>query len=167
MSQGPDLEALAARTAAADVVIAYAMALDAGDWPAFRALFEDEIDLDYSSLGSIRGVMPAQTWVDRCKLLDAFDATHHKVSNFVVELDGDEARVTSYVDAAHFIRQGDEDLQAFACGTYRHDLRRGPAGWKIRGCTFIVAGYAGGRAAFDRAFDAARARFAERQGAPA
>jgi hypothetical protein len=167
MSQGPDLEALAARTAATDVVIAYAMALDAGDWTGFRALFEDEIDLDYSSLGSIRGVMPTQTWVDRCKLLGAFDATHHKVSNFVVELDGGVARVTSYVDAAHFIRQGETDLQAFACGTYRHTLRRGPAGWKIRGCTFIVAGYAGGRAAFDRAFDAARARFADRQGGTA
>ena len=167
MSQGPDLEALAARTAAADVVIAYAMALDAGDWISFRALFEDEIDLDYSSLGSIRGLTPAQTWVDRCKLLGAFDATHHKVSNFVVELDGYEARVTSYVDAAHFIRQGETDLQAFACGTYRHILRRGPTGWKIRGCTFIVAGYAGGRAAFDRAFDAARARFADRSGATA
>jgi hypothetical protein len=165
MSQAPDLEALAARTAAADVVVAYAMALDAGDWTGFRALFEDEIDLDYSSLGSIRGVMPAQAWVDRCKLLGAFDATHHKVSNFVVDLDGDEAHVTAYVDAAHFIRQGEADLQGFACGTYRYVLRRGPGGWKIRSCTFTVAGYAGGRAAFDRAFDAARARFANRQGA--
>ena len=167
MSEGLDLKALAARTAAVDVVTAYAMMLDAGDWLGFRDLFEDEIDLDYSSLGSIRGVIPAQTWVDRCGLLGAFDATHHKVSNFVVELDGDEARVTSYVDAAHFIRQGDEDLQAFACGTYRHRLRRGPRGWKIRDCAFIVAGYATGRAAFDRAVDAARARLAERQGTAA
>ncbi len=160
MSVGPG-EALAIRTAAADVVIAYAMAMDARDWAGFRALFEDEIDIDYSSLGSIRGVMPAQAWVDRCKVLGAFDVTQHKVSNLVVAVDGDEARVSAYVDAAHFIRSGEADLQGFACGTYRHLLRYGSAGWKIAACSFILAGCTGGRAAFDRAFDAARARFAE------
>jgi hypothetical protein len=163
MSQGLDLEALAVRTALADVVTAYAMALDARDWPGFRGLFEDQIDIDYSSLGSIRAVMPVQAWVDRCKVLGAFDATQHKVSNFVFEVTGDQAQVTSYVDAAHFIRDGETELQGYACGTYRHQLRRGPGGWRIRGCAFTVAGYAGGRAAFDRAFDAARTRFAQQQ----
>ena len=149
---------LAVRFATIDVVTAYAMALDAGDWAAFRDLFEDEIDLDYSSLGSLKGQMPAQAWVDRCRVLSGFDATQHKVSNFVVEPGQDAARVTSYVDAAHFIG----DLAGFACGTYVHELRWRQGVWKIAACAFTVAGYATGRAAFDAAFDAARAAYARR-----
>ena len=158
MPHGPDLGMLAVRLAAVDLVTAYAMALDACDWVAFRDLFEDEIDLDYSSLGSLKGRMPAQAWVDRCKVLGGFDATQHKVSNFVVEPGQDAARVTCYVDAAHFIG----DLAAFACGTYVHELRQHAGVWKIRGCTFTVVGYATGRTAFDAAFDAARAAHARR-----
>ena len=148
-------EALAVRTFLTDAVVAYAMALDARDWTAYRALFEDEIDVDYSALGSIRATMPAQDWVDRCKVLGAFDATQHKVSNFQIAIDGAAAEVTSYVDAAHFIG----DLQGFTCGTYIHRFRRHGADWKIAACTFRPAGYMGGRAAFDAAFAAARARF--------
>ena len=147
--------ALAVRLLLTDAVTAYAMTLDARDWPGFRALFEDEIEVDYGSLGSIHAVMPADAWVERCKVLGAFDATHHKVSNFQVELGEEEAVVVSYVDAAHFIG----DLQGFACGTYVHRFRRHARGWRIRACTFRLAGHQGGRAAFDAAFAAARARF--------
>lgn len=147
-------EALAVRLTLTDAVTAYAMILDARDWPGFRALFEDEIEVDYSSLGSIHEVMPAQAWTDRCKLLGAFDATHHKVTNFQVEVAGDAATVTSYVDAAHFIG----DLQGFACGTYVHRFRRHGDAWKISACTFRLAGHQGGRPAFDAAFGAARAK---------
>lgn len=157
MSQGSDLEALAAL---ADTVTAYAMALDARDWATYRDLFEAEIEVDYASLGSICAVMPANAWVDRCKVLGGFDATRHRVSNLVIQHRGDEARVTSYIDAAHFIGE----LSAFVIGTYRHDLRRHGAAWKIHACTLTVAGYPGGRAAFDQAFDAARAAHAA--GAP-
>jgi hypothetical protein len=151
-------ETLAVRTSLIDAVVAYAMALDARDWAAYHAVFEDEIEVDYGSLGSIHAVMPAQAWVDRCKVLGAFDATQHKVSNFQIHIDGDEARVTSYVDAAHFIG----DLQGFACGTYVHRFRRHGADWKIAACTFRLAGHPGGRAAFDAAFAQARAIFESR-----
>ena len=162
MSQGPDLEALAVRSALIDVVVAYAMALDARDWDAFRALFEGQIEIDYSALGSIHATMPAQVWVDRCKVLGGFDATQHKVSNFVISLGGSIAQVTSYVDAAHFIHVDGRDLSGFCRGTYVHQMRRGAQGWKISRCKLIVVGFPGGRAAFDEAFDAARAVHAAR-----
>jgi len=158
MSQGSRHETLAVRTALSDAVVAYATALDARDWQGFRGLFEDEIEIDYRSLGSLHGTIPAQDWVDRCRVLAGFDATQHKVSNFAFRIDGDTAEVTSYVDAAHFVG----DLAGFACGTYVHRLRRGPDGWRIAGCAFRVAGYAAGRAAFDAAFTAARAAFEAR-----
>lgn len=148
-------KALAVRLLLTDAVTASATALDARDWTGFRDLFKDEIEVDYSSLGSIHAVMPAQAWVDRCKVLGAFDSTHHKVSNFQAEVDGSAAVVTSYVDAAHFIG----DLQGFACGTYVHRFRHHAHGWKVCACTFRLAGHQGGRPAFDAAFAAARARF--------
>lgn len=166
MSPGLGPETLAARALVTDIVVAYAMALDACDWAGFRALFEDEIEIDYSSLGSIQATLPADAWVERCKVLGGFDATLHKVSNFAVVMERDAARVTSYVDAAHFIRHGKRELAGFACGTYVHDLRRHVEGWKISGCAFAVAGYATGRSAFDKAFDAARAVHARQEGRP-
>ena len=152
-----DPDTLAARLAVTDVVIAYANGLDSRDWAAFRALFEDVIDIDYSSLKSIQGRIAAEAWVDRVRVLGGFDSTLHKLSNLRVALDGDAATVTSYVDAAHFIHAAGRDLAAFACGTYVHRVNRHGDAWKIAGCTFTVAGYQTGRAAFDEAFAAARA----------
>ena len=138
-------------------VVAYATALDARDWTAFRDLFEDLIEIDYSSLGSLHDTVDAHVWTDRCRVLGGFDATHHKVSNIVVEVTGGAACVTSCVDAAHFIG----DLSGYVLGFYTHGFRRHADGWKIHACKLVVAGYpGGGRAAFDRAFDAARAAHA-------
>jgi hypothetical protein len=153
---GPDT--LFDRVALADLVTAYAMALDARDWAAYRNLFEEEVEIDYRSLGSIHATMTAEAWTARCKVLGGFDATLHKVSNFVVALDGDRASVTSYVSAAHFLDHQGRALAANVAGTYLHDCRRGPDGWKIRKCTLTVAGYPGGKAAFDEAFAIARAK---------
>lgn len=157
MSQGSDLEALAARTAIVDAITAYARALDLRDWAAYRALFEDEIEIDYASLGSIHAILPAQAWVDRCKVLSGFDATRHEVSGFQIALGDGTARVTSHIHAAHFIGAH----SAFVRGTYVHELRRHGAAWKIRACTLTVEDYpGGGRTAFDSAFNAARAAHA-------
>ena len=86
------------RTLLADRVIAYAMALDARDWTGFRALFEDEIEVDYGSLGSLHATVDAQVWTDRCRVLGGFDATHHKISNIVVETAGIGQSDTEIVD---------------------------------------------------------------------
>lgn len=151
-----DPERLAVRADLTDLVVGYARALDARDWPAFRALFEDQIDIDYASLGSIRDRLSADAWTERCRVLGGFDATHHKVANFSFAIERDVAEVTSAVDAAHFIGP----LAGFVLGTYVHRCRRHGEAWKIAGCTLTVAGYPHGRAAFDAAFDAARAAFA-------
>ena len=161
--QSPIPPSLTDRASAADVVTAYAMALDARDWARFRCLFEDVIEIDYSSLGSISAELPADEWAARCGVLGMFDATQHKVSNFGYVFDGERAAVTSYVDAAHFIAVDGEVLEAFAQGIYIHTLNRAGESWKIARCEFRLIGCPGGRAAFDKAFSAARERFAARQ----
>ncbi len=157
-----DLNALLDRTTAADVVTTYAAALDARDWTRFEALFEDQVEIDYSALGTSVGVFPAREWADRCRVLEMFDATHHKVSNlrYAFDGDGDAVVVTSHVDAAHFIADAGRVLEAYVLGVYRHHLVRRGAGWRIARCVLTVSGYPGGRSAFDAAFAAARAKFA-------
>lgn len=155
---------LAHRAALADAVIAYADALDARDWTAFRGLFEDQIEVDYSSMGSLKGQMAADAWVDRCRALEGFDATCHKVANFAFDIGAGQttARVSSTVDAAHFLHHQGHDFVAEAQGRYRHALRLRPDGWRITAVTFTVAGYVTGKASFEEAFAIVRAAHAAR-----
>jgi 3-phenylpropionate/cinnamic acid dioxygenase small subunit len=154
-----DLKALFDRAGAADVVVAYAAALDAHDWAGFAALFEDMVEIDYGSAGMTVGRFAARAWADRCRMLEMFDATHHKVSNLKVELSGETAIVRSHIDAAHFITVDGRVLEAFLLGHYEHHLVRRDADWRIALCRLTVAGYPGGRDRFDAAFAAARAKF--------
>ena len=63
MSQGSAAaKAFLDREAAAAVVTCYATALDARDWRAYRALFTDEIAIDYGAIRSPRSARsPAPT----------------------------------------------------------------------------------------------------------
>ena len=45
------IDAFLDREAAVAVVTAYATALDARDWGAYRALFSDRIAIDYGAIG--------------------------------------------------------------------------------------------------------------------
>lgn len=162
MSQGSAaVAAFLDREAAAAVVTCYASALDARDWGAYRALFTDRIAIDYGAIGSLVATVAADEWTNRCRALEGFDATAHRLHNIMATLDGDRARVTSIVDAAHFVAAGGQALMGDLIGHYTHHLIR-DGGWKIAGVTLTVAGYPAGKAAFDAAFTAARAIFAER-----
>jgi len=163
MSQGSAAAlAFLDREAAAAVVTCYASALDARDWAAYRALFIKEIAIDYGAIGSLTSAVAADEWTNRCKALEGFDATAHRLHNIVATIDGDRATVTSVVDAAHFVAVDGQALMGDLIGHYTHHLVRAD-GWKVAGVTLGVVGYPAGKAAFDAAFTAARARFAERQ----
>lgn len=140
------------------LVIGYACALDARDWPAYRALFTDTIALDYGAIGSITGPIAADEWVARCRALEGFHATLHRLSNLRCTIAGETAQVDSYVDALHFVTDSGIEHCGRLAGRYHHRLKHGPDGWRISGCTLHVAGYPGGQAAFAHAFAIARAR---------
>ncbi|RVT94195.1 nuclear transport factor 2 family protein [Sphingomonas crocodyli] len=144
------------------LVIGYGCALDARDWAGFRALFLDEITLDYGAIGSIVGPISADAWADRCRALGGFDATLHRVTNIRCRLMGDDvAMADSYVDALHFVADGGGMLLGHLVGRYHHRFGRDGAGrWRIARCDLAVSGYPNGQDSFVRAFALARARFA-------
>lgn len=161
MCRGPAaIDAFLDREAAVAVVTSYASALDARDWVAYRALFTDEIEIDYGAIGSLVATVPADEWTNRCKTLEGFDATAHRLHNIVVTIDGDHATVVSIVDAVHLVGIEDRALLGDLIGRYTHGLVRRD-GWKIAGVTLTVVGYPAGKEAFDAAFTAAHSIFAE------
>lgn len=162
MSQGAAaIDAFLDREAAVAAVTAYAGAIDARDWAAYRALFTDDIAIDYGAIGSIVQTIRADEWTQRCRALEGFDATAHRLHNITARIDATRATVRSIVDAAHFVSVHGAVLMGDLIGRYTHDLVRDD-GWKIAGVRLDVVGYPASKAAFDAAFTAARANFAER-----
>lgn len=143
--------------AVVDAIHRWCAAIDERDWTSLKALITDFIRIDYSSNGSVNGDLTADEWVNRLRVLHGFDATLHMVTNIRPSVEGDQAVCSSYVNAMHFLDEGQEELHAFACGTYVHQLARIDGRWRICAATFRLAGRHGGRAAFDAAFERARA----------
>jgi hypothetical protein len=66
------------RTTVVDLFARMLWAVDARDWEMKRECFADEVDADYSSIGGVDSVVPADDllagWEEN---LGALDATHH------------------------------------------------------------------------------------------
>src|SRR3546814_17542301 len=122
------IDAFLDRDASVAAVTSYASALDARDWGAYRALFTDEIAIDYGAIGSLVAIIPADEWTNRCRALEGFDATAHRLHNNVSAIDGDAALVTSIVDAAPFIAHVDRACMGDHSG-HRQRRRSGTNGY--------------------------------------
>jgi hypothetical protein len=58
-------------------------------------------------------------------------ATHHRLSNFVIDVDGDRATARSYVHAVLLLVPGDSAHWVETIGSYDDTFVRAPAGWRI------------------------------------
>jgi len=127
------------RQAITDVLIAYANALDARDWPALTALFTDDAEVDYSSEGGPVCHGAAEVVADCERDFAGLDATHHQMGNILVEVEGDTARASSLVQAWHY-RAGAPGGSAFLlAGGYEDELVRGGGAWRIRRRKLLVS----------------------------
>ena len=113
----------------------FALALDTRDWDLFGSLFADEVDADLPALGVPRSTAP------KAKLVEVFGhsfrrpasemGTQQLYGNFLIEVRGDEATSSSYLEGHHHIPgfEGGEDATLRA--RYVDRLVRTPDGWKI------------------------------------
>lgn len=113
-----------------EVLIRYATGIDSRNWPLFRTCWADEVNLDYGELG---------TFTDPDALTDLFahihdpmGPTYHRLSNFVIDIDGDTATARTYVHAVLMVTPEDNGPWVEAIGHYDDELVRGPHGWRIR-----------------------------------
>ena len=108
-----------------DVLVRYATGIDSRDWRLFRSCFSDDARFDYGGIGQ---------WDTPEAITDYMRAAHsgpsmHRLSNFVIDIDGDRATSRTYVDAVVMGPKGFGAVENF--GWYDDEWVRTPGGWRI------------------------------------
>lgn len=123
------------------VVDGISRTVDAKDWPACRAFFTAEIEVDFTSLtGGDPGRMPADDLVFNgwAVNLHADKASHHMHTGHHITVDGDRATCFTKGYAWNRLERptGSELWEVW--GDYIHQLQRVDGEWKCTGMTFIA-----------------------------
>ena len=99
-----------------ELLVSYATGIDSKDWPLFRSCWTDEVDLDYGEVGH---------FTDPDVFTDLFaqehnpmGSTYHRVSNFVISVDGDTATARTYVHAVLMVTPDDDAPWVDVIGHY-------------------------------------------------
>jgi hypothetical protein len=127
---------------------------DRRDWAGVRAVLADEVYLDYTSLNGGEPVtLPADDLVAAwAAALGGLTSTQHLLGNFLVEsLAGDEATVTCYGQATHFLPQQTGASLWTLGAEYVVVLRRTGDKWRITRLTMTVTWGDGNPQLLDRA----------------
>ncbi|WP_225839086.1 nuclear transport factor 2 family protein [Streptomyces sp. NK08204] len=139
MTQRAELATVMDRLAVDDLITEYAMAVDDGDWAAYRGLFTADGRADYRSAGGIEGgAGDVAGWL--AGSLELFSMRQHLIVNRRVDfgiLDhdtGDTARVRAdYLNPLRCAGDGDGTASDLVCGgRYDFALLRTPEGWRLR-----------------------------------
>jgi hypothetical protein len=114
------------RVELAELMHRYALAIDSADFEALRGVFTADATVDFGSVGhyvegasGVSGIDAILGWFRAA--LAPFPDVLHFMSNHVIDLDGDRARVRTYMHVLHMSMGGLYDAQAV----------RTPAGWRI------------------------------------
>jgi hypothetical protein len=107
------------RVAILETVYKYAQGIDTRDWDLYRSIFNDEIEVDFSSYdGQTVGRLKADDWVERLKpLFSGLAATQHIMTNPIVTFDHKGATCSVYMQAEHFL-DADDGGTDYAIGGY-------------------------------------------------
>lgn len=149
------------RVAITDLLARFAHAIDRCDWVAYRSVFADEIDLDYSSwrAGSA-GRWRADDWVARAStLFPGLTGSQHAITNVRIVPGGEPgtAQLWASVRADHALTD-DAGTRVFTLyGYYDDRCVRTMDGWLIAGKRLVVEWTTGD----PTVMDAARARAAD------
>ncbi|MEU0118109.1 nuclear transport factor 2 family protein [Streptomyces bobili] len=140
MTQRVELAAVMDRLAVDGLITDYAVAVDDGDWAAYRELFTSDGRADYRSAGGIEGeVGKVAAWLEESMRL--FSMRQHLIVNRrlrfgVLEQDrGDTARVEAdYVNPMRLATGGGPATAPdLVCGgRYAFELLRTEDGWRVR-----------------------------------
>ncbi|KUL43918.1 nuclear transport factor 2 family protein [Streptomyces regalis] len=140
MTQRVELATVRDRLAVDELITDYAVAVDDGDWAAYRSLFAPDGRADYRSAGGIEGdAGQVAAWL--AESMRFFSMRQHLIVNRrvhfgVLDQDaGDTARVQAdYINPMRFAENGDgSSAPDFVCGgRYTFGLLRTYDGWRLR-----------------------------------
>ena len=116
-----------------DVMNQYTTALDTRNWEMLEATMTPDGQADFGNLAGVGILDSPQALVDLCrKSLQDLKATQHLQGNYAVNVTGDTAQASCYLQANHFadgLPGGDEFV---VWAKYRDDFVRTDSGWKIK-----------------------------------
>ncbi|WEO98725.1 nuclear transport factor 2 family protein [Streptomyces sp. FXJ1.172] len=139
MTQRAELATVIDRLAVDEVITAYAVAVDDGDWTAYRRLYTADGWADYRSAGGIEGdAVAIADWL--AGNLALFTMRQHLIVNRRIRfglLDhdtGDTARVQAdYLNPMRFATDTTPTAPDLVCGgRYDFALLRTTEGWRLR-----------------------------------
>ena len=130
------IDELIARTEIMDVLYRYCRAVDRGDVEELRAVYHPEAAEHH---GGFRG--RAEDFAPY--IVEKMDAAvllgQHQITNAIIELDGDKARVESYFLAIQpYVTAANENQLGFIGGRYLDDFERRGGHWAIAARTVIM-----------------------------
>ncbi len=125
-----DLETLIAERDISRAIHRFARAMDERDWAALDTVLLEDATADLG-MGLVRGrgaiVAFIRTFLDDC------GPTQHLLGTMDIEVHGDTATASTYLEAIHIgIKPGFEGGRMTVWGEYRDQLVRTPEGWRIR-----------------------------------
>ena len=113
------------------LTIRYATAIDSEQYEMLSTVFTADADLDYGEVGHWTGAAEVTEFMDLAHRGAA--NTLHRMSNQIVDVNGDAATARTYVDA---LILGPDGSGVNAIGYYDDELGRTGDGWRISKRTF-------------------------------
>jgi 3-phenylpropionate/cinnamic acid dioxygenase small subunit len=125
-----DLQQMSDRIEIEELLVRYSRAIDSRDFDTLETLFTPDATFDGGSLGCPTGAAAIRAMIEGT--LTGLDATQHLVGKSLVELDGDEAEVRTYLISQHIRESTPGPVKHyFLGGEYADRVVRTPEGWRI------------------------------------
>lgn len=120
-----------------DVLTRYCYAVDDRDWPAFRRLFTDDAELDYSAFGGPKGGV-GQLVDFLSGVLSGVAKSQHTISTTLLEGDGDRIAARTAAQVMMVSGHSPQAAHVSFTGLWYHDtLVKTATGWRIAARTQI------------------------------
>lgn len=118
------------RESAQQLMAVYARALDEKDYETIEQCFAHDASVQYTGFSAAMNGREEIT-AHMKKALDPLSATQHMFTNFIIEVDGDAAKLYCDIIAQHVTGAGDDSEIYMAGGKYNVELRRRGEGWEF------------------------------------
>lgn len=110
---------------------------DQHNWDELKKIFDDSVELDYSSMTNLPGSMvtSGEIIAQWSAVLPGFEHTHHQIGNHLTEINGNSAHTFCYGTATHFLPHEEGDVWTVV-GTYDFNLTKKENMWVITSMRF-------------------------------
>ena len=126
-----DLQEISDRLEIQDLLARYSNAIDSMQWHLLDELFTDDADIDYTSMGGIRGTLAEQKDFLEANLPTIFQkGFQHLAATTLFEIDGDAAQIRTICFNPMVL---EDQAHILFCGMwYQDSLVRVDGRWRIQ-----------------------------------